>query len=177
MNVLFRQDPTTRYKAVGAQGRRFFTTEGAQPISNGGLVYNGFSQYVDDSSHPLPLIIRSFRFTSSGLPAIQLDTAYSAFVLAGPLLVCLVAGSSTDSTDLQNFVAAMFGGGGGGGGRGGRGGRGGDRGGPRGGRGRGGFGGGQGGPGGDSDINSISGAQLRKLNEVLRMAKFTVTHR
>lgn len=37
------------------------------------------------------LTYRSFRFTSSGLPAIQLDTAYSAFVQAGPLLVSACA--------------------------------------------------------------------------------------
>lgn len=32
-----------------------------------------------------PADYRSFQFTSSGLPAVQLDTAYSAFVQAGPL--------------------------------------------------------------------------------------------
>ncbi|KAK1921573.1 eukaryotic translation initiation factor 2C 2 [Papiliotrema laurentii] len=133
MNVLFRQDPTNRMRAIGAQGRRFFGTDGATPISGGGVVYNGFAQ--------------SFRFTSSGLPAIQLDTAYSAFVQAGPLLNC---------------IGAMLGDGGGGGRGGGRGGRG----------GRGGFSG-----GGRPDVQSISPVQLRKLNEVLRMAKFTVTHR
>lgn len=46
MNVLFRQDASVKYKPVGAQGRRFFGTDGAQAIPNGGLVYLGFMQYV-----------------------------------------------------------------------------------------------------------------------------------
>ncbi|ORX38808.1 Argonaute-like protein [Kockovaella imperatae] len=137
MNVLFRQDPTNRFKAVGAQGRRFFTTREPSQISQGGVVYNGFLQ--------------SFRWTASGLPAIQLDTAYSAFVEAGNLV------------DVMNKMVGR----GGGGGRGGRGGRGGGRGGVGGGRG--------GGPG--PAIQEVSRSQLKRLNEVLRMAKFKVNHR
>jgi hypothetical protein len=37
--------------------------------------------------HSSVLISRSYRWTQSGLPAIQLDTAYSAFVRPGPLHV------------------------------------------------------------------------------------------
>ena len=76
--------------------------------------------------------------------------------------------------DKQNFVSAMLGMSGGGGGGGGRGGRGGgDRGGRGGGRGGGPGGGGSGG----GDIQGISPRDLKKLNDVLRMAKFTVSHR
>lgn len=139
MNILFRQDVSERFKAKGAQGRRFFGTEGAVPIADGGLVYQGFMQ--------------SFRFTQTGLPAIQLDTAYSAFVKPGMLL------------DVIPELLGM--GGGGGGGRGGRGGM------------RGGFGGRGGAPGGGGApaIQNLSPHQLKQLNGILRNAKFTVTHR
>ena len=74
-----------------------------------------------------------------------------------------------------------MGGGGGdfGGGRGGRGGfdrgRGGDRGGRGGGRG--GFGGPGGGGGGGDALQQLDPRQTKRLNDILRMAKFTVTHR
>jgi hypothetical protein len=71
MNVLFRQDPTTRFKAVGAQGRRFFTTDGAQPISNGGLVYNGFSQYV-------PLVLYLLRLSGGRFVSPRRDCPLSS---------------------------------------------------------------------------------------------------
>ncbi|ORY31025.1 putative Argonaute-like protein [Naematelia encephala] len=144
-NVLFRQDPTDRFKAVGAQGKRFFGTENAVALPDGGQVYQGFAQ--------------SFRWTQSGLPALQLDTAYSAFVNVGM---------------LPDVAAQMLGSGGGGG----RGGRGGDRGGrgfDRGGR------GGRGGPpshgSGGGGLDSINPRQLQRLNAILRGAKFKVTHR
>ncbi|CAD6584810.1 MAG: hypothetical protein TREMPRED_003962 [Tremellales sp. Tagirdzhanova-0007] len=135
MNVLFRQDASLNYKPVGAQGRRFFGLEGRVPLSNGGEILLGFMQ--------------SFRFTNSGMPAMQLDTAYSAFVAPGL---------------LHQVAPALLGAGGGGGGRGGF-----DR-----GRGRGGPPGGRPGGGG---LDSISPPQLRKLNEILRTARFTPTHR
>ena len=65
---------------------------------------------------------------------------------------------------LQQVAPALLGAGGGGGGRGGF-----DR-----GRGRGGPPGGRPGGGG---LDSISPPQLRKLNEILRTARFTPTHR
>ncbi|ORY30401.1 Piwi domain-domain-containing protein [Naematelia encephala] len=113
-------------------------TDGATPISSGGLVLQGFMQ--------------SFRFTQSGFPAIQLDTAYSAFVQPGM---------------LPDAVARLIDNGGGG--RGGRGGRGFDR-------------GGRGGGGGSgmahgAGLSQLTDGQLSKLNKILRNAKFTVTHR
>ncbi|KAI9636399.1 putative eukaryotic translation initiation factor 2C 2 [Dioszegia hungarica] len=93
MNVLLRQDVSLRYKAVGAQGRRFFGTDGASLLPEGGVCLSGFMQ--------------SFRFTQSGHAAVQLDTAYSAFFKAGPLV---------------DLMGEILGTGGGGGFRGGRGG-------------------------------------------------------
>ncbi|RXK35353.1 hypothetical protein M231_07375 [Tremella mesenterica] len=150
-NVLMRQDVSARYTPVGAQGRRFFSTEGSVPISSGCTVYKGFTQ--------------SFRPTASGLPAIQLDTAYSAFINSGPLIV--------NVADSWTVAAGLLGMGGGGGGF--RGGRGGGRGDFRGGRGRGGFGGGGG--GGVPDLQQLNRNQISKLNKILRNAKFTLTHR
>jgi eukaryotic translation initiation factor 2C len=63
MNVLLRQDVSLRYKAVGAQGRRFFGTgmsrhwckigqsqadhaDGASLLPEGGVRLSGFMQYV-----------------------------------------------------------------------------------------------------------------------------------
>ncbi|KAK4686649.1 eukaryotic translation initiation factor 2C, partial [Tremellales sp. Uapishka_1] len=139
VNVLLRDDPTNRYTPVGAQGRRFFGLEGAVPMSLGGVILKGFMQ--------------SFRFTQSGFPAIQLDTAYSAFIQSGPLIEV--------ATKLLNLDR----GGGGGRGRGDfRGGRGG---------GRGGFPGG----GGGGTLDSLAKPQIEQLNKSLSLAKFTVTHR
>ncbi|WVF69797.1 hypothetical protein IAT40_004576 [Kwoniella sp. CBS 6097] len=136
MNVLFRQDPASRFAMSGAAGRRFFTEEGGVPLSNGGVLYKGFQQ--------------SFRWTSAKFPALQIDTAYSAFVEPGP---------------LPEVAAKLLGlgGGGGGGGGGGRGGRG-------------------GGPGPSSggpapSIQELNQAQTKRLNEILKAAKFKVTHR
>ncbi|KAI9636400.1 eukaryotic translation initiation factor 2C 2 [Dioszegia hungarica] len=139
MNVLFRQRANDQFKAVGAQGRRYFGTANSVPLPNGGVVYSGFMQ--------------SFRWTESGYPAMQLDTAYSAFLRPGR---------------LDEVIMDVLGMGGGGGGRG-RGGF--DRGGPRGGR------GGPGGPPGGGAPQSLDPRSIKRLNDVLRMAKFTVTHR
>nr|XP_018265467.1 uncharacterized protein I303_01833 [Kwoniella dejecticola CBS 10117]OBR87625.1 hypothetical protein I303_01833 [Kwoniella dejecticola CBS 10117] len=68
INVLLRQSLYDTVHQKGGKGRRFFTLEGAQPMSDGGQVLNGFIQSV------IP--------TQSGKPAVQLDTAYGAFFRA-----------------------------------------------------------------------------------------------
>ncbi|BEJ14915.1 hypothetical protein CspHIS471_0406820 [Cutaneotrichosporon sp. HIS471] len=113
-NILFRDDPSKKFHPMGARGK-FFTMDGAEPISGGAVVAMGFYQQV------------SFRPASSTAPAIQLNNAFTAMFKPGNLL------------DLLPQLPGMGGGGGAprGGGRGGRGG-------PRGGRGggqMGGFGG------------------------------------
>ncbi|BEI84075.1 hypothetical protein CcaverHIS002_0406790 [Cutaneotrichosporon cavernicola] len=110
-NILFRDDPCKKFHPMGARGK-FFTMDGAVPISGGAVVAMGFYQQV------------SFRPTSSNAPAIQLNSAFTAMFKPGNLL------------DLLPQLAGM----GGGGGFGGRGGRGGPRGGRGGGQ-MGGFGG------------------------------------
>ncbi|WRT64768.1 uncharacterized protein IL334_001702 [Kwoniella shivajii] len=72
INVLLRQDLYDRFVPKGGQGRRFFTQDGATPMSGAGLVLNGFMQ--------------SLLTCQSGKPAIQLDTAYGPFFRSGPLL-------------------------------------------------------------------------------------------
>lgn len=111
--------------------------EDGVPISGGAVVYKGFKQ--------------SFRWTSSGNPAVQLDNATSAFIEPGMLV------------DVAPKILGLAGAGGGG-----RGGRG--RGGPRGG-----FHGGA--PGPVRPIQELNPLQIRKLSDLLRGAKFTVTHR
>ncbi len=136
---------------------------------------------------------RSFRFTNSGLPAMQVRRA---LLRDSPCLSCisstrliprsllpvfctyvlcqhLLLNALTPSQEVAAALLSM--GGGGGGGRGGGRGRGGT-GFDRGGLGRGGPPGHQGG-GGGGGMTSINPSQLRKLNEILRNAKFTVTHR
>ena len=58
LNVLFRQDPSERFKVSGAQGRRFFSlgmlqqimqfgaliSDGAESLGDGAMVYKGFIQ-------------------------------------------------------------------------------------------------------------------------------------
>ena len=103
----------------------------------------------------------------------QLDTAYSAFVMPGLLHVSVVSeffwSRQLMARPRQDVAARLLGaGGGGGGGRG----RGFDRGGGR--------GGGRGGPpmqGGGGGPIEINPRQLKKLNEILRNAKFTPSHR
>jgi hypothetical protein len=46
VNVLLRSNLHHKYTASGAQERRFFSMEDAQPISNGAVVAKGFAQYV-----------------------------------------------------------------------------------------------------------------------------------
>ncbi|KAK8847412.1 hypothetical protein IAR55_005270 [Kwoniella newhampshirensis] len=152
INILFRQDPASKYSMSGAAGRRFFSTDGAIPLPQGAVLYKGFQQ--------------SFRWTAAGFPAIQIDTAYSAFVQPGML------------PDVCAGLVGLADGGGGGfdGGRGGRGGRGFDRGGGRGGRGGSSFQGGGGGGRGAS-LHEINQSQLKKLGEILKGGKFKVTHR
>ncbi|WVQ98060.1 hypothetical protein IAU59_005182 [Kwoniella sp. CBS 9459] len=72
INVLLRQDLYDRFQCKGAAGRRFYTLEGAAPMSSGGSVLNGF--------------IQSFLPTQAGHPAIQLDTAYGPFFRSGNLV-------------------------------------------------------------------------------------------
>ncbi|ODN94352.1 argonaute [Cryptococcus wingfieldii CBS 7118] len=133
MNVLMRQDPAQRFAMSGSAGRKFFTSENPTPLSNGAVLYKGFQQ--------------SFRWTSAGYPAVQIDTAYSAFVEPGML------------TDVAPKLLGLAGGGG----RGGRGGRGGFQGGPP--------------PGAARSLQELNPPQTRRLNDILRGAKFTVTHR
>lgn len=137
VNVLLRQDAAKRFFMHGAAGRKFFTMEDGVPISGGAVVYKGFKQ--------------SFRWTSSGNPAVQLDNATSAFIEPGMFV------------DVAPKILGLAGAGGGG-----RGGRG--RGGPRGG-----FHGGA--PGPVRPIQELNSLQIRKLSDLLRGAKFTVTHR
>ncbi|KIY33612.1 argonaute [Cryptococcus gattii E566] len=132
-----RDDAAKRFFMHGAAGRKFFTMEDGVPISGGAVVYKGFKQ--------------SFRWTSSGNPAVQLDNATSAFIEPGMLV------------DVAPKILGLAGAGGGG-----RGGRG--RGGPRGG-----FHGGA--PGPVRPIQELNPLQIRKLSDLLRGAKFTVTHR
>ncbi|KIR56890.1 argonaute [Cryptococcus gattii Ru294] len=140
MNVLFRQDPAQRFTMSGAAGRKFFTDEDGTPLSNGAILYKGFQQ--------------SFRWTSAGFPAVQIDTAYSAFVEPGMLV------------DVAPKVLGLVPSGGFGGRGGARGGRGGPRGGFMGGA-----------PGPARPIQELNPAQTKRLNDILRGAKFTVTHR
>ena len=142
VNVLLRSNLHEKYTSSGAAERRFFTMDDHVPISDGAVVAQGFAQ--------------SFR-PSIGHPAIQLDTAFSAFVAPGPLI---------------NVAKGLLGRNNGGfrGGRGG--GRGGDRG--RGGAGRGGYGGP---PAASGDLQSLSQFDIQKLRKTLFGAKFKVIHR
>lgn len=106
-NILFRDDPCKKFHPMGARGK-FFTMDGAVPISGGAVVAMGFYQ--------------SFRPTASGTPAIQLNNAFTAMFKSGNLLDLL----------SQLPVPGLGGGAGGRGGRGGRGGPRGGRGGPMG---------------------------------------------
>ncbi|WVF69798.1 hypothetical protein IAT40_004577 [Kwoniella sp. CBS 6097] len=151
INVLLRQDLYDRFQCKGAAGRRFYTLEGAAPMSSGGLVLNGF--------------IQSFLPVQAGHPAIQLDTAYGPFFRSGNLV------------DLLEEILGLRGGGGGdgrGGFQGGRGGRGGDRGGRGGFQGRGGMP--EGGGGGQLDLESALAHRMNDLRK-LRNAKFNLTYR
>ncbi|OCF39530.1 hypothetical protein I317_06689 [Kwoniella heveanensis CBS 569] len=71
-NVLMRDLPSKNYAQVGATGNRFFTMAGAHAISRGAIVCRGFMQ--------------SFRYSSSGLPLLNLDIGFSAFLSDGPAL-------------------------------------------------------------------------------------------
>ncbi|WVQ97314.1 hypothetical protein IAU59_004425 [Kwoniella sp. CBS 9459] len=71
-NVLMRDLPSKNYAQVGATGNKFFTMAGARAISQGAIVCRGFMQ--------------SFRYSSSGLPLLNLDIGFSAFLADGPAL-------------------------------------------------------------------------------------------
>ena len=43
-HILLRDVPSKTYAQVGAAGNRFFTSEGARPIPQGGMVCRGFMQ-------------------------------------------------------------------------------------------------------------------------------------
>ncbi len=43
-NVLLRDVPSKKYAQVGATGNRFFSMDGAIPISQGAVVCRGFMQ-------------------------------------------------------------------------------------------------------------------------------------
>jgi eukaryotic translation initiation factor 2C len=85
-NVLLRDVPSKKYAQVGAAGNRFFSSEGAVPIAHGAVVCKGFMQYVlrSSRSHKISTDIRSFRYSSCGLPVLNLDVGYSAFLASGP---------------------------------------------------------------------------------------------
>ncbi|WWC86900.1 uncharacterized protein L201_001779 [Kwoniella dendrophila CBS 6074] len=139
INTLLRQDLYDRFVPKGGQGRRFFTLDNAEPMSGAGLVLEGF--------------IQSFLPTQSGLPAVQLDTAYGPFFRSGNLIQIL--------SEIVNDN-------GGSGGRGQSGSRGGDR----GGRGRGGY------PNGSQrPLDDLIWKKLDSLKRLLFGAKYTLTYR
>jgi len=85
--VLFRDIPSNRYTQVGATGNRSFSMKGAYRISQGGIVCRGFMQYV----HLFPAyrrltFDRSFRYSNSGFPILNLDIGFSAFLESGPAI-------------------------------------------------------------------------------------------
>ncbi|ODN82180.1 hypothetical protein L202_02471 [Cryptococcus amylolentus CBS 6039] len=138
VNVLFKQDLAQKYHMAGAAGRKFFSEHNSSLLPSGGVLYQGFQQ--------------SYRYTSSGTGALQLDTAYSAFFQPGLLV------------EVAPRILGLDGapGGGRGGARGGRGGP------------RGGFGGA---PGPARPLQELTPINVHRLNDLLRGAKFTVTHR
>ncbi|KAK8865920.1 hypothetical protein IAR55_001068 [Kwoniella newhampshirensis] len=71
-NVLMRDLPSKKYAQVGATGNKFFSLAGAVAIPQGAVVCKGFMQ--------------SFRYSSSGLPLLNLDIGFSAFLATGPAL-------------------------------------------------------------------------------------------
>ncbi|WRT64136.1 uncharacterized protein IL334_001065 [Kwoniella shivajii] len=71
-NVLMRDLPSRKYAQVGATGNKFFSMAGAKAIPQGALVCKGFMQ--------------SFRYSNSGLPMLNLDLGFSAFLADGPAL-------------------------------------------------------------------------------------------
>lgn len=100
-NVLMRDVPSKRYAQVGATGNRFFTLEGAVSILQGAIVCRGFMQWVlaqltvrvtvrSNACRGLARISadrpRSFRCSNSGLPLLNLDIGFSAFLASGPAL-------------------------------------------------------------------------------------------
>ncbi|WWC66253.1 uncharacterized protein I206_100154 [Kwoniella pini CBS 10737] len=71
-NVLMRDFPSRTYAQVGATGNKFFSIAGAVAIPQGAIVCKGFMQ--------------SFRYSGSGLPLLNLDIGFSAFLADGPAL-------------------------------------------------------------------------------------------
>lgn len=72
---MLREEPSKKYTPLGARGR-FFGLANAQDLPGGAQVLSGFHQ--------------AFRHTSNGLPAIQVDTAYTAVWKSGFLSVSQV---------------------------------------------------------------------------------------
>ncbi|KAL1411709.1 Protein argonaute [Vanrija albida] len=140
ISVMLRQEPSQRYTALGARNR-YYSLNNATELPNGALVLSGFHQ--------------AFRATSNKLPAIQIDTAYTAVWKSGLL-----------SNNVGQYLGV---GGGGGGGRGGRGGF------------RGGRGGGRGGApqasGHGVQLDNLQPNQIRVLKKLLYGAKFTLPYK
>ena len=86
-NVLLRDTPSKKYTQVGTTGNRFFSMDGASPLPQGGVVCKGFMQYaLVIISIPLLIASRSFRYSNSGQPLLNLDIGFSAFLSAGPAI-------------------------------------------------------------------------------------------
>lgn len=89
-NVLLRDVPSKTYAQVGATGNRFFTLDRAVPLPQGGICCRGFTQSVSSPMRPTRTADnRSFRHSSSGLPLLNIDLAFSAFLAPGPALEVL----------------------------------------------------------------------------------------
>lgn len=111
------------------------------PLFAGGSCSELFGPAPDQSKE---LTSRSFRYSNCGLPLLNIDVGFSAFMSSGPAI---------------DVIAKMIGGRGGAGGRGGHAG------------GRGGYGGG-GGPGANgSDLHELSPEQIRLAKNKLRGMK------
>ncbi|CAO1639177.1 unnamed protein product [Sympodiomycopsis kandeliae] len=171
LQVLICHDPSEKFKVHGSGGRRFFSQQGATPISGGAEIWKGFFQSV--------------RATESGM-VVNIDASFAAFLGSGSLHeVCQqILGLGAGGGDFGGGRGRGRGRGGDRGGgfdRGGRGGRGGfDR-----GRGRGGYGGGGGGygdnqgggGGGGPGLVTLRPMEAATLRRKLKDAKLRVTHR
>ncbi|GAA5934977.1 argonaute/piwi family protein [Sporobolomyces koalae] len=131
---------------VGGQGRKFFDTRQATPLGEG--------------AHVLAGLFQSVRPTMNGI-VVNLDTAFSPYIIAGNLLHVCRAILGHDQQGGGDFGGGR---GGRGGARGGRGGRGGGRGGAMGG-------------GGRPPPASFSDRDIRELRHKLKTAKVRLNHR
>ncbi|OCF55470.1 hypothetical protein L486_06954 [Kwoniella mangroviensis CBS 10435] len=94
-NILMRDFPSKTYAQVGATGNKFFSMAGAVAIPQGAVVCKGFMQ--------------SFRYSSSGLPMLNIDVGYSAFLADGPALE--VIAKILDKSSSRGRGRGGFGGG------------------------------------------------------------------